>query len=289
MHLGARWRWFRNELKKTDSRMWFLIFVLSVFLLFLAFGLLVTAGSYLNERFRESDQLKGIMPLHDFVLDFLPVVNLMFLIRIGIFVSVVLILIGMLNEPYRMDFCILIIVFWILIRTAFMVVTPMAPPKGIIPELPSDFAAQSIWDYIRGGLASPHTLFFSGHVGLAFLGHLLFKRSIKVGTLIWPLILTTIFYFASGPSYSFWLIVILGLFWFLILRNKNRLISLSFVFLLWSFVMAASVLLTRNHYSVDVLGAYFITPGILSIGRWCFHKVELLCEKMESAFPDKEK
>lgn len=38
-------------------------------------------------------------------------------------------------------------------------------------------------------------------------------------------------------------------------------------FLLDSFVMAASVLLTRNHYTIDVLGAYFMTYAIYRLSR----------------------
>jgi hypothetical protein len=40
----------------------------------------------------------------------------------------------------------------------------------------------------------------------------------------------------------------------------------TFVFL--SVVMAASVLLTRNHYTMDVLGAYFVTHSVYGLSRW---------------------
>jgi hypothetical protein len=39
-------------------------------------------------------------------------------------------------------------------------------------------------------------------------------------------------------------------------------------FVLLSIVMAASVLLTRNHYTMDVLGAYFVTHSVYSLSRW---------------------
>lgn len=39
------------------------------------------------------------------------------------------------------------------------------------------------------------------------------------------------------------------------------------IFLAGSAVMAASVLLTRNHYTVDVLGAYFMTYAIFCLSR----------------------
>ena len=288
-NLSTRWRWFCNELKKTDSRMWFITLFLSLLLLAISFILLVVAGSYLNEHFRGNDGLQKIKPLHDFVLDFLPIVDLTFLVKVGLFTSVVLFLIGGINEPSRLTFFILIVSFWVLVRTAFMIATPMAPPEGILSELPKDFTVRSIWDYIWAGLASPHTLFFSGHTGLAFLGHLLFKREIRWKTLIWPLALITFCYFISSALHFFWATAALAIIWLLVLINKDNFFSLSSLFLIWSFVMAASVLLTRNHYSVDVLGAYFITAGIVLIGKWCFKKVELLCDKIEVEFFNKEK
>lgn len=283
-NLSTRWRWFRNELKKTDSRMWFVVLLLSIVLLCAAFALLVAAGSYLNENFRFNESLKKVSPLHDFVLNFLPVVDLTFLVQIGLFTSLILFVIGALNEPVRMPAFLLIGTLWFLIRISFMIATPMAPPEGILLDFPTDFTARSIWEYIWTGLNSPHTLFFSGHTGLAFLGHLLFKKEIRWGTLSLPLALITIFYFISGASNFVWTIGFLVLAWLIIWRNWSKTVSLSSLFLVWSFVMGTAVLLTRNHYSVDVLGAYFITGGVVLIGKWCFKKVDLLCEKMNEVF-----
>ena len=48
MHFKARWRWFWNELHKTSGRMWLLVLLVSVFLMFGMFALLVWSGHYLN-------------------------------------------------------------------------------------------------------------------------------------------------------------------------------------------------------------------------------------------------
>ena len=42
------------------------------------------------------------------------------------------------------------------------------------------------------------------------------------------------------------------------------------LFLCGSIVMAATVLITRNHYTVDVMGAYFISYSIYSLSRWTY-------------------
>ena len=38
--------------------------------------------------------------------------------------------------------------------------------------------------------------------------------------------------------------------------------------MLLSIVMAASVVLTRNHYTMDVLGAYFVTYSVYALSCW---------------------
>ena len=42
------------------------------------------------------------------------------------------------------------------------------------------------------------------------------------------------------------------------------------VFLVESVAMGACVLLTRNHYTIDVLGAYFMTYAIYRLGLFLF-------------------
>lgn len=283
MRFNARWRWFRNELHKTSGRMWLLVLLVSIFLMFGMFFLLVLSGHYLNE-------MPGVLPPQPDVLHkILPHwYTAVFIFQIGFVTSMILFIIGALHEPHRMPYLFFMVVLWALIRIASTTVTKLGGPAGLISEFPHITDMKSIWDFIVIGLASPHILFFSGHTGLPFLGHLLFKRPVAYKMLSWPLGFISLIYVLSWPRYIWWLALVLVLFWVLIVVRWNKVFSLSTLFLLWSFVMAVCVLVTRNHYSVDVLGAYFMTGGIVLFGKYWFTKIEQLCEKMELTFSDKE-
>jgi hypothetical protein len=51
-------------------------------------------------------------------------------------------------------------------------------------------------------------------------------------------------------------------------RIYHRIVWARRTFVLLSITMAASVLLTRNHYTMDVLGAYFVTHSVYALSRW---------------------
>ncbi|HLC88852.1 MAG TPA: phosphatase PAP2 family protein [Candidatus Nanoarchaeia archaeon] len=59
---------------------------------------------------------------------------------------------------------------------------------------------------------------------------------------------------------------------YLLIRNKK----LKYFMLLASLVMGASVLLLHVHYSIDVLGAYFIAYGSKGVYGWLGRKIKLL-------------
>jgi len=58
---------------------------------------------------------------------------------------------------------------------------------------------------------------------------------------------------------------------YLVIRNKK----LKYFMLISSFVMGASVLLLHVHYSIDVLGAYFIAYGSKGVYDWLGKKIYL--------------
>ena len=174
--------------------------------------------------------------------------------------------------------------FWFLIRIASMTVTPLGSPADVLPPYPKILDVRSIWEFILTSLDSPHVLFFSGHTGLPFLGYLIFRRQISYGLLAWPMLFITGYYLFSLNDNSCWIGIGIAAAWIIILLQRKKLLSLSLLFLTWSFIMAVTVILTRNHYTIDVIGAYFMTAGIVVIGRYFFDKVEKLCEKMEKDF-----
>jgi hypothetical protein len=106
-----------------------------------------------------------------------------------------------------------------LVRDAFVLLTPVGPLPGLIP-LYSGAAVTGI----RNRLEFDGELFFSGHAGVPFL-------------------------------------------YFLLTRDKR---AVSLVCLGVSLMNGLGVLLTRNHYSIDVLGAYVIVPTIVQLNRRLF-------------------
>lgn len=282
MRVIPHWRWFKKEIQQSSKREWIISLAVSLLLIAAGFVLLVVAGHYLHTHYR------NLPPLPDIVHDILPIIDLRFLTRIGLLTSLVLFMVGLLNEPNRIPAILFMASFWFVIRVASMTVTPFGIPEGSLPEYSEIKDIQSFWDFVLTGLNTPSVLFFSGHTGLPLLGFLVFRRTIFCRYLIWPMLIVTIFYFARIKEYPEWLLGIIAAFWILIFAFRDRLISLSTIFLIWSFVMATSVLLTRAHYAVDVVGAYFMTPGIFLIGKAMFGKIDAMCDKIADYFDEAE-
>jgi len=250
---------------KPSRGQWFFLLGISVLILLANLALLIWAGYFLDTNYSH------LPPLPDLVLEVLPSWDVRFLIQIGLLTSLILFAAGSWNELPRMPYIFFIVGFWFFVRTVSMVVTPLGIPADILTVYPENFYdLQSFWGLISSSLASPSVLFFSGHTGLPFLGYLIFKKSIRCRTLGFPMLLFSVVYFFSGDLYPSWGWYILGLGWLLVFFNWQRVISLRYVFLTWSLVMALAVLFTHVHYTIDVIGAYFMTAGIYFIGRRLF-------------------
>lgn len=256
------------------KRAWFRTLFASLLFLFISFLLLILAGHYLNKNFAD------LPPLPDLGHKVLPRVDVLFLFHIGIWTSIILYIVGSLNELPRMPYLFFMAGLWFIIRIASTLVTPLGVPADIFIEVPENFSVKTIWDFISSGLDSPSVLFFSGHTGLPFLGHLLFRKALKAKWFSIAMLPATAAYLFGFQHYPLWVGLIVILLWLVIWWKREQLVSLRSVFLAWSWIMAMAVLLTRLHYTIDVLGAYFMTAGIVLIGRWLFKRVELLCEKM---------
>ena len=122
-------------------------------------------------------------------------------------------------ERARLPYLLASVALFMAVRNVFIVLTPVAPPEGMIPLYTEAWFAP-----LRGTIFFDNELFFSGHTGVPFL-------------------------------------------YFLLSRGESR---VRWAFLAFSFLMGAGVLLTRNHYAMDVLGAYFMTYSIHRLGLFCF-------------------
>lgn len=260
-----------------SRRQWFFLLVLSILCLGVALLLLVAAGHFLHANFNH------LPPLPDLGHRILPRWDVLFLYRVGLWTSIFLYICGAINERRRAPYFFFMGSFWFLVRIASTTITPLGAPADILEEYAKKFVVDSFWDWLASGTDAPTVLFFSGHTGLPFLGYLLFRKSIRIGVFALPMILATGHYLfsASAGSYPLWLGGVLAGIWFIVLAFRNVLIRLDAVFLIWSFIMAVTVLFTRVHYSIDVLGAYFMTGGIVVIGRYIFGRVEGWCDKMD--------
>jgi len=157
-----------------------------------------------------ADQFETFDLFHYFVP---PMHFLLPLVASGIFVTVVLLIIGAIYKfrASREEGLILIldlIVVWIVVRTFVMIITIFPTPEN------SPWGIDLFIDKI---LLFKKDLFYSGHAGLPYLGYKIFSKS-----------------------------------------NK----TLSWAFLIWSLIMGFSVLATRVHYLLDVVGAYVFTDWI---------------------------
>jgi hypothetical protein len=145
----------------------------------------------------------------DWVLRRLPVLNVLPVLSWGWF-GLHLFAAGcaVLYYPRRMPFLIFLLAVYMVIRTAFVFLSPIGAPVGMLDMSKLDF----IFSRIMGAWTFNNEFVFSGHTGIPFMFFLFFEtRTLKT------------------------------------------------VMLLGSLTMAACVLLSRTHYTVDVLAAYLVT------------------------------
>ncbi|MBI5624633.1 MAG: hypothetical protein HY924_12715 [Elusimicrobia bacterium] len=155
-------------------------------------------------------------PSPDLLLSTLPVVDLRVLFVWGFAVFLVwAFAAGWLYERHRGAHILWLYALLILVRSGFMILTPMHLPKGALLVDGQSFL-MSIGQYIN----FKHDLFFSAHTAMPYLGYLV---------------------------------------------HRKRWVAWSFLGL--SVLMAVTVLLTRLHYSIDVLAAYFITYALYRFER----------------------
>ena len=129
----------------------------------------------------------------------------------------------LLHEPKRVPYLVIATAMLMLVRDAFLLLTPVAALPGLMPLYQG-----GLGNGLHGVLLHDQELFFSGHTGVPFLYFLLCRRR---------------------PAVAYACLAMAGL-------------------------NGVGVLLTRNHYSIDVLGAFFIVPTIAALTRILFGRLD---------------
>ncbi len=183
-------------------------------------ALLVTSYLLYTRLGWEADQ-RALPVGSDWVLRQLPLVNVLPILSWGWF-GLHLFAAGaaVLYYPRRMPFLLFLIAVYLVVRSAFVFLSPIGAPQGMLDMGKLDF----IFSKIMGSWTFNNEFVFSGHTGIPFLFYLFFETK-----------------------------------WF------KR------VMLAGSLTMAVCVLLSRNHYTVDVLAAYLVSYSIYKLSETLYY------------------
>lgn len=204
--MGRRLRAWTKDIKENRAK-------IGLVIIFLVTAVILNyiAGTYTTER-------ANVREVPDLILDILPAINAGFIfVWLYIAMNIVFILYPFIFKPGKIHHYLGSFSLFIVIRAFFVTLTHLKTPTNAI---------NVTFPWITDKLLFSNDLFFSGHVGLPFLG-------------------------------------------FLIFRKDNKL--LSNLFLISSVIMAVTVLVMHQHYSIDVFAAFFITYTIYKIGNKLFN------------------
>lgn len=157
----------------------------------------------------------------DWILRRLPVVNVLPVLSWGWF-ALHLYAGGaaILYYPRRAPFLVFLMAIYMIVRTAFIFLSPIGAPVGMLDMRKLDY----IFAQIMGTWTFNNEFIFSGHTSIPFLFFMFFETRWLKG-----------------------------------------------VMLAGSLVMAVCVLLSRNHYTVDVLGAYLVSYSIYKLSERLYY------------------
>lgn len=122
--------------------------------------------------------------------------------------------------PRRIPFLLFMLSVFLLIRTAFVFLSPIGPPVEMVDMGKFDY----LFSRLMGTYTFQNEFIFSGHTCIPFLFYLFFETP------------------------------------------KLRLLMLG-----GSITMAVCVLLSHNHYTVDVLAAYLVGYSIYALSEWFYY------------------
>ena len=195
---------------------WWIVTLAGVLGLFMTSYLLYTRLGWVAEQ-------RALPTGSDWVLRHLPIVNVLPVLSWGWF-GLHLFAAGaaMLYYPRRMPFLIFMLAVYMMVRTAFVFLSPIGAPAGMLDMSKLDY----IFSKIMGAYTFNNEFVFSGHTGIPFLFFLFFEtRGLKT------------------------------------------------IMLLGSMTMGVCVLLSHNHYTVDVLAAYLISYSIFTLSERIYYGV----------------
>jgi membrane-associated phospholipid phosphatase len=141
-------------------------FFFSIFLFFFGQYVMMSAAQYNDEMFQ-------VVTVGDIILDNIPTVNLSFLFTWGVWIILIpTAFYAVLIRPELAPWTLKTYGLFALVRAGFILLTHLGPPEGLIYL--QDPSLMDV-DGIFARYFFTNDLFFSGHVGNAFLGALIFK------------------------------------------------------------------------------------------------------------------
>ena len=159
---------------------------------------------------------------NDWLLQRLPLINTLPVLSWGWFgLHVYALAAAALYYPRRVPFLLYVLTVYMVVRTAFVFLSPIGHPTGMVDMRLHDF----IFSRLLGTWTFTNEFVFSGHTAIPYLFFLFFET-----------------------------------------RGMKTLM------LAGSLAMAASVLLSRNHYTVDVIAAYLVGYAIYGLSRASYER-----------------
>lgn len=167
---------FKEKVKSWGREIWEHKYVLTISILFLIVSIFldILAGTYADK--------KASIPVTDLILDSIPTINLSFIFSYGV---TLMILVGLTYTLFFKVRELHIVIgqfsLLVLIRSFFVTLTHL--------RRPTEAVVNAYLSHVPRIFIFENDLFFSGHVAIAFLGFLLFRKE-KIG--IFFLIMTPI-------------------------------------------------------------------------------------------------
>lgn len=141
--------------------------IFGAFFFFFGQYILVSASKYNDEMFQ-------VVSVGDFLLDLLPTVNLSFLFTWGVWLIMFPIAFyAVLVKPELAPWALKTYGLFAIVRAGFILLTHLGPPEGLLYLQDPVLYPQ---DPIFERFFFMNDLFFSGHVGNAYLGFLIFRK-----------------------------------------------------------------------------------------------------------------